>query len=274
MTTDLALAVRTRDDAGDLFRDTMVEWPYLADLEVQARRPTAAVVVVGDSITDGAGATVDGNTRYPDALARRLAASTGLPRLAVQNAGIAGNRLLGGAAKIPSFGPALLDRIERDVADQAGARVVIVLAGTNDLGRRVAPASAGEVIAGLETAVARVHAAGLPVLLGTPTPCKNAPGVRHGTPKAIAARNRVNDWIRASGVADGVIDFHAAVRDPADPDRLRAEYDSGDGLHPNAAGYDAMAAAIDPALLRDAACAARPGGGAVGGPVGVPGRGG
>ncbi len=98
------------------------------------------------------------------------------------------------------------------------------------------------------------HLAGIRVILGTQAPCKDYALGNHGTPTAIAARNEINDWIRTSGVSDGVVDFHAALRDPGDPDRLRADLDSGDHLHPSAAGYQAMADAVDVALLNDAPC--------------------
>ena len=140
--------------------------------------------------------------------------------------------------------------------DQAGARVVIVLEGTNDIDGSAAKTDA--VIAGLGEVVAELQAAGLSVLLGTQTPSKGTGFSPHGAPATIAARNRINDWIRTSGIADGVVDFHAAVRDPADVDRLRPEYDSGDHLHPNADGYEAMAAAVELELVRGRAVIGKP----------------
>jgi lysophospholipase L1-like esterase len=125
--------------------------------------------------------------------------------------------------------------------------------GTNDLGRP-SRASAADVIAGLENAVGRLQAAGFRVLLGTQTPSKDPGTFGHGAPEVIAARNAVNDWIRTAGAADGVVDFHAATRDPLDPDRLRPEFDSGDHVHPSPAGYRAMADAVDLALLANPPC--------------------
>lgn len=154
---------------------------------------------------------------------------------------------------MPAFGPALLGRLEQDAIDQAGAGIVLLMVGTNDIGLTPQP-TAAEMIAGLESAVERLHLAGLRVLLGTQTPSKGMAGFLHGNPETIAMRNAINDWIRTSGVADGVVDFHAALRDPEDPDRLRPEFDSGDRLHPSAAGYQAMADAVDLRLLADPPC--------------------
>jgi len=241
----------TADQAGAAFTRTIDTWPFLTDVEVRASRRVGGLVVIGDSITVGFPEPVDGNGRYPDLLARRLAAAR-RPRIAVQNAGISGNRLLAGPF-LPAFGPSLASRLEHDAIDQAGAGIVLLMAGTNDLGL-VPRATAAMTIAGLASAVERLHAAGLRVLLGTQTPSKGMAGLFHGTPEAIAARNEINHWIRTSGVADGVVDFHAALRDPADPDRMRPEYDSGDRLHPSPAGYQAMADAVDLGLLADPPC--------------------
>jgi lysophospholipase L1-like esterase len=244
----------TSDDAGAAFTQPIASWPFLTDLEVQAPRRIGAVIALGDSITDGFPGPVDGDGRYPDLLAKRLAADSGGP-LAVQNEGISGNRVLRDGV-VPSFGPKLLDRLDRDALDQPGATVVILLEGTNDVGIPPIPA-ASAVIAGLETVVGRLHAAGLRVILGTQTPCNAFALAVHGTPEAIAARNQINDWIRTSGVADAVVDFHAVLRDPNDFDALRPEFDSGDHLHPSAAGYAAMADAVDLGLLRTASCPER-----------------
>src|SRR5262249_7757684 len=143
-------------------------------------------------------------------------------------------------------------RLQTDVIEQPGARVVIVMDGTNNTAD--GSSSTDEIIAALRTIVDRLHAARLSVLLGTLTPSKGTVFSVHGSPEAIAVRNRVNDWIRTGGGADGVVDFHAALRDPDDFDRLRPEYDSGDHVHPSVAGYQAMALAVDLGLLRAPAC--------------------
>src|SRR5262249_32482803 len=151
------------------FTQPIVSWPYLTDVEIRASHRVGGIVAVGDSITDGFPGPMDGNGRYPDLLARRLAAADG-PRLAVQNAGISGNAVT--RTLVTAFGPKLLDRLDADVIDQAGAGVVIVMEGTNDLGFPP-PATAAQVIAGLESAVERLHAAGFRVILGTQTPSKD-----------------------------------------------------------------------------------------------------
>jgi lysophospholipase L1-like esterase len=231
----------TSDEAGDAFTQVLTRWPYLTDVEVRSSRRVGAVVALGDSITDGFPEPRDGNGRYPDLLARRLAAAG--VRLAVQNEGISGNEVLRKGA-LPSFGPSLRDRLELDALDQAGASVVILMEGTNDIGVPPTPTPAA-VIAGLQSVIDRMRSAGLRVIVGTLPPCKGFALALHGSPGAIAARNEINDWIRTSAVADGVIDFHATLRDPNDPDRLLPEFDSGDHLHPSPAGYAAMAEAVD-----------------------------
>ena len=243
----------TEDETGAAFAQPISSWPFLTDLEVRAPRRIGAVVALGDSITEGfLPGAADTNGRYPDLLARRIADVRGL-RLAVQNAGIGGNSVLRDGLAI-RFGPSLSDRLAADAIDQAGARIVILMEGTNDLGLQP-PATAAEVIAGLQSAVDRLRGVGFRVILGTQTPCED-PVLAHGSPAAIAARNEINEWIRTAGAADAVVDFHAAVRDPANPDRLLPAFDSGDHLHPSAAGYQAMADTVDLTELGDPPCLA------------------
>jgi lysophospholipase L1-like esterase len=244
----------TADTAGDAFTARFTTWPYLTDVEVRAPRRIGAVVALGSSITDGVLSSPDINRRYPDVLARRLAAArAGGPRLAVQNAGLGSNRVLPGHSE-PWAGPPAIDRLRTDVLDQAGVSDVIVLEGTNDIG--ISPTATPEaVMTGLRTIIRRLQARGLNAILGTDTPSKGPTLGLHGSPQAVAARNRINDWVRTSGVADGVVDFNAATRDPADPDRLLPAYDGGDRLHLNDEGYRAMADAVPLELLRGPACA-------------------
>ncbi|HXJ34343.1 MAG TPA: GDSL-type esterase/lipase family protein [Candidatus Eisenbacteria bacterium] len=240
----------TTAEVGTAFTKTLAIWPFLTDVEVRAPRRVGALVALGDSITDGLRSPTDQNLRYPDVLARRLAAAG--TRLGVQIEGISGNQVLRDAAA-PTFGPKLLDRLDRDVLDQAGASVVLLMEGTNDIGVPPPPGAA-QVIDGLRTVIDRMRSAGLRVILGTLPPCKGFALALHGTPGAIAARNEINDWIRTGGAADAMVDFHAVLRDPTDPDRLAPEFDSGDHLHPSAAGYAAMANAIDLGLLVTTTC--------------------
>jgi lysophospholipase L1-like esterase len=213
------------------------------------------VVALGDSITDGDGSRSDANARWPNALARRFAALRGAT-LSVVDAGLDGNRVLNDAA---CCGASAIARFGRDVLDQPGATEVIVLEGINDIGYSTsvdpltaphAKVSAGQIIAGYRNLIARAHAAGLRIFGATLTPFE---GARHWTPTGEAKRDTINSWIRTGGAFDGVIDFAAVLADAANVRRLNPAYDSGDHLHPNDAGYQAMADAINLPTLLDAA---------------------
>jgi lysophospholipase L1-like esterase len=219
-------------------------WLVLTGVDVLAPRPVAALVAVGDSITDGVGSDPDADERWTDALSARLADRGGAAAMAVLNAGISGNRLLGDQSP--------LSRLDRDVTAAAGVADVVLHIGTNDI---AAGRGAGEIIAGIQRFAERTRVAGKRVFLTTVTPSDAGP---HGTPAAVAVREAVNDWVRRHGDehADGVFDFAAAVADPARPTHLLPEYDSGDGLHLSPAGYRALAAAVDPARLTGSACLA------------------
>jgi lysophospholipase L1-like esterase len=225
---------------------------YLAtSLEVTAPGGARAVVVLGDSITDGIGSTMDAHQRWPDHLARRLLAERRLPPTAVINEGIAGNRILH-----DWIGTRALARFDRDVLARPGVRHVIVLHGLNDFGipgafdRAAEEVSADDVIEGLEQLIARGRAAGLRIYGGTLKPMEGSRRPGYYSPASEAKRQAVNRWIRTSGAFDAVIDFDAVVRDPDRPGRLSPAYDSGDGSHPNDRGYKAMADAIDLRLFR------------------------
>ncbi len=219
---------------------------FVSGVDVRKPASVGGVVAFGDSITDGFGGPADGQDRYPDLLARRLAAEAPSRRLAVVDAGISGNRLLGDG-QLQMAGRSALARLDADAIGAPGASDVILLEGINDIAHQ---ATAAQVIAGLGQIVARLHAAGLGVQLGTLTPF----GGSTVAPVAEAERLQINRWIRGGGGADGTVDFDAAVRDPSDPGRLDPRYDSGDHLHPNAAGRRALAGAVDLAALRGATC--------------------
>lgn len=234
---------------GSAFTTSVASWFVLSGVDVLAPRAENAVVLVGDSITDGVGSDLDRDDRWPDALSERLVDAGGL-RMSVINAGISANQLLGGTPSQVGDTPAA--RFDGDVLGAAGVRDVVLHIGTNDL---AAGRSADEVITGLVDFGARARGAGLRVFLTTITPSTTS---THGTPQAVAAREAVNAWIRAQGPAhaDGVFDFAAAVADPAHPARLRPAYDSGDGLHLSPAGYRAMAAAVRTEGLTGSPCLA------------------
>ena len=222
---------------------SVTSWFYLARVEVRTDARTEGIVALGDSITDGTGSTVDANARWPDQLARRLAAAGGV-RTAVMNAGIAGNRLL-----LDGAGVNALARLDRDVLSAAGVTHVVLLEGINDIGlaRENALPAAADLIAAHRQVIERAHTRGLKIIGATLTPFE---GAAYYTESGEAKRSAVNEWIRTSKAYDGVIDFDAAVRDPDNPKRFLLKYDRGDHLHPSDAGYDAMGKAIDLALFR------------------------
>jgi lysophospholipase L1-like esterase len=226
---------------------TVDRWYHVAGVDVEAGKKAAAIVTLGDSITDGNGSTTNHNDRWPDILAQRLQASPRTRHLSVLNHGIGGNRLL-----LDGSGPNLLARLDRDVLAQPGVRYVIVLEGVNDLGvlTRDAPASPqarAELVAAMIGAyrqiIARCRSYGIKVIGATILPYAGSE-YYHPDAGAEADRQAINAWIRAPGNFDAVVDFDALMRDPADPRRLRKEFDKGDGLHPSAAGYRAMGEAV------------------------------
>lgn len=207
-------------------------------------RSSGAVVTFGDSITEGCCSPefVDANVRYPDFLADRLTTLPQARKMGVLNAGISGNRLLADGA-----GPSAMARFERDVLGQTGVTSVILLEGINDIGRSGGAVDAQELIAVYRQFIARAHDAGLTVVGATLTPYGGS-----GYYSAAGERDRqaVNTWIRTSGEFDAVVDFDRVIRDPQGPTRMLPTYDPGDHLHPNAAGYAAMGAAVPLAALR------------------------
>lgn len=247
---------RAGELSGGAFTERTTGRPFVVGVDALARADTGAVLAFGDSLTDGyqgspvgvpeAREGIDADARYPDVLARRLRAA-GRP-LAVLNMGIGGNRVLrDGSAQ---YGPSALKRLDSDVLAQGGVTTVIWMEGLNDIGQNP-PAGVAELIDGYRTGIARMQAAGLRVLQGTLTPFGNTDDRDEGLE---GKRLQVNDWIRRSTVADGVIDFDAVVRDPADPSRLQRRYDGGDGGHLNSAGYRALGEAVPLDRLRDPAC--------------------
>ena len=223
---------------------------FLTDIEVAAVADARALVILGDSITDGVGSTTDGNARWPDVLATRLQADPALASIAVVNAGISGNRILNDG-RAPFIGPSSLSRFDRDVLGRPGVRFVILLQGSNDISASdMLPTpedhvSAEQIVDGMKALIARAHAKGIRIFGGTMLPREGVGKPFVNTDAGRAKRRAVNDWIRSSGAFDAVIDFERVMTDPARPGHLRPAFDSGDHLHPNDAGYAAMASAID-----------------------------
>jgi lysophospholipase L1-like esterase len=219
----------------------------LTQVEVAPIQPTSVVVALGDSITEGVSSTNNAFHDWPDELADRLAAQPGKQRWAVVNAGIGGNRLLAYGA-----GPSALARFDRDVLSVPGVKAVILLEGINDIGGGFGPrGSSGEVttdalIAADKQIIERAHEHGIRVIGATLTPYQ---GAGYASEKGEAVREALNGWIRGSGAFDGVIDFAPVVADKTNPLKIDPNYNNGDKLHPNDAGYKAMADAVDLRVL-------------------------
>jgi lysophospholipase L1-like esterase len=212
----------------------VTHWYYLCGIDVEAAA-AAAVAVLGDSITDGRGSPTDGNGRWTDLLARRLHDDERTARVGVLNQGLGGNRVLN-----DGLGPNAMARLDRDVLAQPGVRWLVVFEGINDLGTR--SAKAPDLIAADEQILLRAHARGIRVYGATLMPCE---GFAYFNPAFEAARREVNDWIRAPGHFDAILDFDAATRDPQTPSRLSAAVDGGDHIHPGPEGYRIIADAVD-----------------------------
>lgn len=238
---------------------TIDTWPFLTGVDVVA--PTKpAIVVIGSSTTDGDGSTQDANARWPDVLAARLGRDAG-----VLNLGIIGNRLLNDSPSATSFGRGLgesvLARYERDGLGQSGVKFIVVVIGVNDIvfPGTFTPATEAvtrqNIIDGYRQLIERAHARGIRIFITTIPPFENA---RYSgnktlvvyTPEKEAVRQQVNDWIRGSHEFDALIDFDAVLRDPQHPTRLLPQFDSGDHLHCNDAGYAATAMAVPLELFR------------------------
>jgi lysophospholipase L1-like esterase len=229
---------------------TATSWFLLTDIEVDTSRVTSAIVTLGDSITDGTNSTLDANHRWPNFLAQRLIANHF--KLAVVDEGISGNRLLHDVA-----GTNALARLDRDVLAQTGVQFVTVLLGINDIGFPhlppailailppgvdVSPITTEQLIEAHRQIIARAHERRLKIFGCTLTPFE---GALYFSAEGETQREAVNNFVRNSNEYDGVIDFDAATRDPSHPTRFLPAYDSGDHLHPNDAGYQAMANAVD-----------------------------
>jgi lysophospholipase L1-like esterase len=240
-----ALGNHAGDASSDAFRGRFTQFAWVTGLAVEA--PSSyAVAAIGDSITDGMRSSLNQNRRWPDALARRFA-QAGDRSTAIVNLGISGNRLLSDS---PCYGDALVKRFDRDVLERAGVKTAVLLIGINDINFAEMPARAGldcdfphtlvtaaDLIRGYQRVIAMAHQHGIRLYGATLTPAALPP-------QRESIRLAVNQWIRTGHAFDGVVDFDAVLRDPAQPERLRRSYDSGDHIHPSDAGYTAMADAV------------------------------
>ena len=216
-------------------------WYLVTGIEVQSDNSGRAIVVLGDSITDGRGSTADGNNRWPDILAQRLITNPPTANVAVVNMGIGGNGVFGG------LGPAAVKRFDRDVLEQSGARYFILFEGVNDIGwRNSSMTTATNLVDAYIQFAAKAHARNFRAYGATITPF-GGNGYFSGLHEQ--ERQYVNAWMRTNTVFDGVIDFDAAVRDPVTLTNLQAQFHPGpnasDWLHLNPSGYRAMGNAID-----------------------------
>jgi lysophospholipase L1-like esterase len=233
---------------------TTQSYYWLAAIDVLAPAAASLIVAYGDSITDGARSTPETNHSWPALLAARLAAQKATANIAVGNMGIGGNRVLRDGT-----GASALARFDRDVLSQAGVKWVMVLEGINDIGREATDptqtVTADELIAGYMQIIERAHTHGIKAIGCTLTPYE---GANYSREHGEAVREAVNTWIRTSGAYDAVVDFEASTRDPQNPKRFRADFDPGDHLHPNDAGYQAMADAVDLSIFGGKRAASKP----------------
>jgi lysophospholipase L1-like esterase len=225
---------------------TLQSWYWVSSVQVMAPADTATAVAFGDSITDGFHSTPDTNRMWPAVLAQRAVSS----HIAVVNEAISGNQVLHDAGA----GVNALARFDHDVLARAGVKWLVILEGINDIGRGLGPTatpatlvSADDMIGAHRQMIERAHAHGIRVIGGTLTPYE---GAAYFSEKGETVRSALNTWIRTGGGYDAVIDFDAVTRDPEHLTKFRPDFDSGDHLHPNDAGYKAMADSIDPSLFK------------------------
>jgi len=271
--SDLAISVYTPGDTGPATRHSMAlrnayigsgnlvgatevppggpasnAWFFISRVDVLAPAASGTIVAFGDSITDGATSTPDTNRSWPSILAERLAANPATANIAVVNHGISGNRLL-----LDGTGTNALARFDRDVLTQAGVKWLMILEGINDIGQALrtgaapeAAITADDIIGAYRQMIDRAHTEGIKVIGCTLTPYV---GAAYASDAGEAVRSAVNNWIRTSGAFDAVVDFDAATRDPSNPKQFLPAYNNTDKLHPNDAGYRAMADAVDLSLF-------------------------
>jgi lysophospholipase L1-like esterase len=230
----------TSETGAAAYPTTLLNWFFVDAVGVRSTTTRGTIAALGDSITDGAKSTDNANRRWPDVLADRLSARPGGPAYSVVAESISGNSVLGDSA---NSGLSALHRLDRDVLGRQTLRYVIVLEGINDV---KAGRAADRLIAAYQEIISRVHAKGVRVYGGTLSPFKGFKGFSAATEQQ---RQLVNTWIRTSKAFDATIDFDALLRDPADPQVLRARFDSGDHLHPNDDGYRAMGNAVSLSLF-------------------------
>ncbi|KAF8159147.1 extracellular GDSL-like lipase/acylhydrolase [Crassisporium funariophilum] len=225
---------------------SVAHWFFLSAVEVWSPKDTSALAIVGDSITDGRGSDTDRNNRWPDLLLAKMQQNSATSNIAVVNQAAGGNRILN-----DGLGPNALGRIDRDVLSQSGIKYAMIFEGVNDIG--TAPATVADqqlvgdrLIQAFKQIIARVHTFQIPIFAATITPfsAPNSTIQPYSDPRREATRQRINTFIRTSGLFDAVVDFDAILKDPRIPSQLNPTFNSGDFLHPNVAGYQAIANAF------------------------------
>ncbi|KAH7123300.1 lipolytic enzyme [Dactylonectria estremocensis] len=236
---------------GNHIRDTDLKgavgvdhWYFISALEAEKPKKASTIAIVGDSLTDGRGSTTNANNRWPDQLLSRLQEKKPTSQIAILNQAAGGNRLL-----TDGLGPNGLGRLDRDVIAHSGVKHAIIFIGINDIGTTATESGpqaeiTARITGGYQQAAIRLRRHGILVYGCTLMPAA-AKGNTYGLPEREKARQTVNKWIRDSGIFDAVIDFDKMVRNPDKVDEILEEYDSGDGLHLNPAGYQAMADGIN-----------------------------
>ncbi|KAJ3550768.1 hypothetical protein NMY22_g242 [Coprinellus aureogranulatus] len=237
--TDLPAAVEGQVEGEG--KAGVAHWYWLSAVEVWTAKRNTAVIIVGDSITDGRGSTDNANNRWPDLLLNRHLASRrpSLQSLAIINQAAGGNCILK-----ECLGPNALSRIDRDVLSHSSVTHAIVFEGVNDIGGAptdpaVQAALADRLIWSFKQIVERLHAHDIVAIGATITPF-NGPVPGYSDPNREVTRQKVNKWIRTSKVFDAVVDFDKVLADPEKPEQLAEAYNTGDYLHPNVAGFQAI----------------------------------
>ena len=226
---------------------TTRSWYWISAVDVMAPADTGAIVAFGDSITDGATSTNDADRSWPSILSTRIIATPTAPKLSVLNEGISGNRILADGAGVNA-----LARFDRDVLGLAGVKFLMIMEGINDIGQTTGPprgnappqnpVTPDDLIGPIKQMIERAHTHGIKVVGCTLTPYG---GAGYYSDNGETIRTAINNWIRTPGIFDAVADFDAATRDPNNPKQLRADYNNTDHLHPNDAGYKAMADSVN-----------------------------
>lgn len=240
----------TNNSVKDAGFDNFVEtdhWYLINAIDVKAPETAAAIVTLGNSITDGRGSGTNKQNRWPDILAQRLANNEATANISVLNHGVGGNCVLK-----PCLGESALDRFQRDVIDQQGVKWLIILIGVNDIGQTpdstAAMTVADDLIAAFSSMIEDAHAAGIKVYGCTILPFGES---FYYAPFREEARLKVNDWIRNSKSFDAVIDFDLATQTPEFPRIMQVGIHTGDYLHPNEKGYKLMGEYIDLKLFSE-----------------------